>query len=260
MILSQTIYELGLDIMPDTTMAALTFIGVYMCLPTRAKAIEDNHLIRKGMLYTCLILGVVGVISNHYQRAEAGAAMNELRYVAGNQSKSIDYIKGVLPRPSSHISLPEVKLSFVYPDDPALLLINTSNAIAKEIKWEVALWDLNTPDRTNPLPIPASTFDFIRPHQRGGPQNLFDSPNVLPLLKNGDRLFGSASVVCPDCVRGHTYWVYIVWHEGGWYAETPGLKNGELMTPKNFLQFKPTLEGILKTIPNNAKVAIKQEY
>jgi hypothetical protein len=131
---------------------------------------------------------------------------------------------------------PVMALRFVYPKSPALLLINESQAIARDIKWEVALWNMDLPDRDDPLPIPASLFDWLRPHDEGGPQNLFDGPLVAPLLKRGDRLFGSASVVCPTCARGRTYIVYIVWGESGWFSEVENEQSGHLLIPPNFMK------------------------
>ncbi len=126
---------------------------------------------------------------------------------------------------------PEVSLRFVYPKSPALMIINQSAAIARDIKWTVILWNMDLPERNDPLPIPVSTFDWLRPHAQGGPQNLFDGPLVSPLLKAGNRLFGSASVICPTCARGRTYIVYIVWGQDGWVAEIPDEVSGNLVIP-----------------------------
>lgn len=131
---------------------------------------------------------------------------------------------------------PVMALRFVCPKSPALLLINESEAIARDIKWEVAVWNMDLPDRNDPLPIPATLFDWLRPHDEGGPQNLFDGPLVAPLLKPGDRLFGSASVVCPTCARGRTYIVYIVWGENGWFSEVKNEQSGHLIIPRNFMK------------------------
>ncbi len=131
---------------------------------------------------------------------------------------------------------PDLALRFIYPKHPALVLINQSPVVAKNIKWTVALWNMDLPERNDPLPIPVSTFDFIRPNQEGGPQNLFDTPAVKPLLKHGDRLFGSASVCSPDCIQGRTYIVYIVWGKSGWFAEVRGEKSGSILVPSKFLK------------------------
>jgi hypothetical protein len=131
---------------------------------------------------------------------------------------------------------PVVALRFAYPKSPALLVINQSEAIARDIKWAVELWNMDLPDRIDPLPIPVSTFDWLKAHDEGGPLNLFDGPLVAPLLKPGNRLIGSASVTCPTCARGRTYIVYIVWGESGWFAEVENLTSGRFIIPPNVLE------------------------
>jgi hypothetical protein len=131
---------------------------------------------------------------------------------------------------------PDVSLRFIYPKEPSLMLINNSEVIARDIKWTVILWNMDLPDRNDPLPIPVSTFDWLKPHTEGGPQDLFTSGLVAPLLKPGNRLFGSATVTCPACARGRTYVVSIVWGEGGWVAEVEDDKSGDIIIPKNFLK------------------------
>src|SRR5271169_4391850 len=95
---------------------------------------------------------------------------------------------------------------------------------------------MDLPDRNDPLPVPVQTFDWIKGHDKGGPQSLFSGPLVSPLLEHGNRLFGSATVDCPACTRGRTYIVYIVWGEGGWFSEVENEKSGHLIIPKDFLR------------------------
>lgn len=78
---------------------------------------------------------------------------------------------------------------------------------------------MDLPGHDDPLPIPIQTFDWIRAHGAGGPEGLFESPQVASLLKSGNRLFGSAFVDCPECSIGRTYIIYIVFGESGWFAE-----------------------------------------
>jgi hypothetical protein len=128
----------------------------------------------------------------------------------------------------------EVGLRFVYPKEPALMIANSSSEVAKNIKWAVVLWNMDLPDRNDPLPIPTSAFDWLKAHDEGGPQDLFNNPNVAPLLKPGNRLFGSASVDCQECTRGKTYIVYIVFGSGGWFSEVKIERTGKLIIPKTF--------------------------
>ena len=83
---------------------------------------------------------------------------------------------------------------------------------------------------------------------------------VLRLLKPGDRLLGSAAVNCPECERGRTYIVYIVWGEGGWFSEVKDETSGRILIPKNFL--KETREAYFTNIeaevPEAARMPIQE--
>lgn len=155
---------------------------------------------------------------------------------------------------------PQVGLRFVYPKapGPALVIVNQSAVVARDIKWTVALWNMDLPDRDDPLPIPVTSFDWIKGNDEGGPNDLFSSPQVATLLKPGNRLFGSASVSCSTCVRGRTYIIYIVWGEGGWVAELENEKSGRVFLPINFS--KETRMGYFKEleakIPANSRIPI----
>jgi hypothetical protein len=145
---------------------------------------------------------------------------------------------------------PEVALQLVYENMPALLLMNLSDVVARDIKWTVALWNKDLPDRNDPLPIPVSTFDWLRPHDNGGPEALFDAPRVASLVKPGDHLLGSASVVCPTCIRGRTYIVYIEYGKGGWFAELPDERSGHIVLP--LMDSKGARERYFESLENAA--------
>ena len=145
----------------------------------------------------------------------------------------------------------DVALRFIYPEEPALMIVNQSNLGARDIKWQVTLWNMDLPERNDPLPIPTSTFDWLRGHTEGGPQNLFGTPTVAPLLKSGNRLFGSATVDCPQCSRGRTYIVYIVLGKGGWLSEVKNETRGRILIPPNFL--KETREKYFKFLEAAAR-------
>jgi hypothetical protein len=84
------------------------------------------------------------------------------------------------------IESPEVTLDFVGEKDPGLQLRNISTVTATNIKWMLVAFDLdNLTQNRQPLPIPASTFDFIPPHGTNTAINLFDRPTVSPLVKQG---------------------------------------------------------------------------
>lgn len=174
---------------------------------------------------------------NQYLRIFFGIVVGVLAIVGTTEAIYwVNNREQALTQQNKSTTPPDVAIRFVYSKSPALILVNKSSVIARNIKWTVALWNMDLPDRNDPLPIPVSTFDWIRPHEEGGPQNLFESPLVSPLLKPGNRLFGSAAVSCPECARGRTYIVYIVWGHNGWFSEVESEKSGKILIPPNFLK------------------------
>ena len=137
---------------------------------------------------------------------------------------------------------------------PLLKVFNLSDVTARQVLYGVGIWDIdNLEKQVNPLPIPAKTIDFIKPHHFSGPINLF-----YPLVNPGTRLFGSVSVDCADCVRGRTYWVYIEFGHGGWYAEIPGEVSGEIKVPRLVSATAVTelADSEIKSIPTEQRIPI----
>ncbi len=186
-----------------------------------------------------------------------------------------DHPSAAQNKESEHPIGPDITARFVYPDYPALVLVNNSNKLAKEIKWSVAVWNLDDP-RTylnknptanghDPLPVPVSLFDFIRPHSEGGPQALFGSEHVRPYVKEGQRVFGCVGIICPECVRGHTYLVYWVVGKGGWYTEVAKMNpygditEGQLVIPPNFTRdlVQAYFQNALQQIPEASRIQIR---
>jgi hypothetical protein len=160
---------------------------------------------------------------------------------------------------------PDVTLRFIYPDRPALLLINNSDKVAKQIKWTVVLWNLDDPrafsnnphppDVHEPFPIPVSTFDFIPAHSTGGPQGLLGTP-IASYIRSGNRLVGTASVNCADCDRGHSYVISTIVDQGGWFSEID-LKNGDLVIPpkltkQSVIEYAKAIEAV----PTDKRISI----
>jgi hypothetical protein len=156
------------------------------------------------------------------------------------------------------VPIPSVSLRFIYPKAPALQIVNESDAIVRDIKWSVVLWNLDIPDRNDPLQIPTSSFDWLRPHRWGGPQDLFSRPAVAQLLKPGNRLLGSAAVICPECDRGRTYIVYIVWKEGGWFWELKDETSGNALIPRSFADGAKAnfFQALEEMAPDSERIAI----
>jgi hypothetical protein len=126
---------------------------------------------------------------------------------------------------------PDVTLRFVSLESPLVVLVNSSPVVARNIKWGVVLWKWDAPAGSNPLQIPIASFDWIKSQGEGGPEDIFS--RVASQLKSGDILYGSAFVDCPECPKGHSYFVHITYGRGGWFSEIMSDKAGGPYTPVN---------------------------
>lgn len=131
---------------------------------------------------------------------------------------------------SNVVQKPDINLELRNVQTPYLVLLNSSDSLAREVKWMFALWNIDDGGSIQPLPIQIQTFDWIRAGDSSGPQEVF-SPAIIEKLKVGNRIVGSMSELCPDCARGRTYLISIRWRERGWYVEVPASKNGDLLVP-----------------------------
>ncbi len=69
---------------------------------------------------------------------------------------------------SSKSAKSDIALRFIYPNRPALVIVNQSHSDAREMKWTLLLCKMDLPHRNDPLPIPVTVYDFIRAHREGG--------------------------------------------------------------------------------------------
>jgi hypothetical protein len=118
--------------------------------------------------------------------------------------------------------IPDVAMAFYNPAGPYLRIINESDAIARQIKWSVVVWNVDDTSNLNPLPIPVQTYDYLRPRHSGGNEVPFANSLLSGEVRIGTHLFGCATVECPDCTKGRSYWIYIDYGNSGWYSEIPG--------------------------------------
>jgi hypothetical protein len=135
------------------------------------------------------------------------------------------------PPSKATIAKPDVGMEFVNPDDVAFRMVNLSkNATLRDPKYVLFLVDLDGPRTVGTkggsipqlLPIPAFTDagDFLKPGQKFLPRPIVSTfPAVQSIVKPKDRIFGSAVVSCPDCIRDRHYLVYFANGSGGWYCE-----------------------------------------
>ncbi len=171
----------------------------------------------------CFAIGISGIVFALLSERVCG------RFLAANKTLRLT-LSGLVfvgatifgwDRARQLAELPDVDLIFVYPTDVSPYMVNSTDKVVQQPKYQVTLWNLDHHEKRNPLPIPTQTGDFIRPHNAWGPNEMLGLPAVRPLVSVGDHLFGFAQALCPDCKRNHYYWVYIEHGKLGWYCELP---------------------------------------
>ena len=104
-----------------------------------------------------------------------------------------------------------------------VLVANAEKArVATSPKYQLALADLDN-TALNLLPLQVRMGDYIRPGEYWGPNTVMDIAGVKRMVKVGDRVFGYATVRCPDCIKTRIYIVYLKHGVSGWYSEVSGL-------------------------------------
>lgn len=120
---------------------------------------------------------------------------------------------------SQRLARPELALAFADPKEATVSIWNVSSTVVRDPKYDVVLFNVDDPTSSfDPLPIPVARGDYIRLGERWGPNQMIGQERVKARVKDGDRLIGWASVMCPECPR-RFYWVYIKHGSDGWYAE-----------------------------------------
>jgi len=274
------------DLLPDLAGFFLAALGVgLLFVPEKLKQLDDYPKTRLVLAIVICLMGGGAVISNSLQKSEEkNAALVERDKLTGQVTKLIDQqilarteveslqgqvktiteeripqiLGGVqdlakprlAPRPDLHFRL-------VYPKSVAVRIENDSKGgVADKPKYQITLADLDNIEG-NLLPIPVQEGDFIRPGEAWGPNLAMELPAVKAIVKPGDRVFGYALVLCPECVKTRSYWIYIEQGKGGWYAE---------MTKPQFpkgLQFwvemKKDVDAVLEELaPSASRISITE--
>jgi hypothetical protein len=152
--------------------------------------------------------------------------------------------------------LPDVSVEFFDPDAPTVLIKNQSNFLARNVRYQTVIFNLELPLEPpalrHPLPIVVEEATWIKAHDEIGPNAIFATPHVRPLLKPGDRLVGTIAVNCDECTRGRTYYVFIKWGQNGWYSEIKDEKSGRNRGPAVLRE--GILEAYLKDVESRVPI------
>ena len=147
-------------------------------------------------------------------------------------------------------------LRFVDKSTPSIVVRNDSPAIANDVVFALALWNVFRPDVAEPLQIPGEKVDWIGAHEISGPYGVLMPFEESGAITKGDKLLGAAAVRAPNCVNGgKSYFVAITLGEGGWYAELEG-GQGAVRVPKN-IKFLPEYFGEIENVPTERRMLIE---
>jgi len=202
----------------------------------------------RGILICGYIAAVILFLLGWWQAAQqekAAAATQKLLATLAN------------PKP---LELPDITMRLVDPESPAIQIINTSNAVAHTVRYSSFLFNIDANNHDESLlKVPTSGPDFIRPHSVDGLPSVLFGSLALPYLKAGDRIFGTISLLCPECKRGRTFLIFIVWEKGGWFSELTDIDDGKGYLPPKGQKYwnVDVVNQITDSIPTSSRIEIK---
>jgi hypothetical protein len=143
-----------------------------------------------------------------------------LKKMADSTGKQVDILAAEQAREMEEADVTAV---MCYPAGPSLLIVNNGpHRVATDVFYEVRLRNLSaTQDgQFGLLATAAPKVDYILPRRAVGPEALAFYPSIVSRQpKEGDRLFGYATVMCPVCRTTRVYWMYIQYGKDGVFAE-----------------------------------------
>ncbi len=146
---------------------------------------------------------------------------------------------------------PSLSLDFMsFEKTPIMVIVkNESNVLADKFRLKIMVWNLGP---QNPEPnsgglggsLDIVSFrrgelsGYVKPHDELEMGNLFESnPDFFHKLRVGDRLLGWGYIECAECEKPRGYWLYKIWGQPGWFAESKDSTDPEH-------QFKDTFSSI----------------
>jgi hypothetical protein len=114
---------------------------------------------------------------------------------------------------------------------PTFSFLDSSDSMARNIRWAIVLWNTEVPDEANSIPIFTYPVDWLKPHQESGAIEILGQGTNF---NTGTVLIGTAGLDCPNC-DPESYILYIKWGESGWYAKTDKRWKGQPVLPADGL-------------------------
>jgi hypothetical protein len=267
------------DILYAALAATTQFVAAWLgwSVTTRARPLSPRRkMLYHAIFFSCGMLGIVMVGFTAYRSSKP------FQIIQQGQQKEIQGIdqanKGInqlqkkptvpsmvyLPTPREPQPKPDIGMEFVNPEDVSFAMVNLSQtAVLRDPKYFFVLLDLDGPrtvktnfgDIPQVLPIPAfsDAGDFLKAGRKFLQRPIVSTfPAVQSIVKPNDRIFGSVTVSCPDCIKDRHYLVFFVNGSGGWYCES----TATLRLPMQDL-LKDADETLLKLVPLKKRIPIR---
>lgn len=158
------------------------------------------------------------------------------------------------------LARPDAVLVFAEPQSPLFKVINDSDAVMRDAKYGFHIYDLDAVgDEDGPLNllIPFQSLEPIRPQAGMGPWTIESLSLRKDGIKPGHRLFGWASISCPECLRRRVYWIYSKFGEEGWYAEIPDAEQARVQPNLARIVNSDDPENLIeRVVPSRARVPL----
>ena len=142
---------------------------------------------------------------------------------------------------------------------PAFSIVNESDPIARNIRWGIVLWNTEMPERLTTIPIFTYPIDWVKGHEATGRVTIW-TPEP-PELKTGDKLIGTSSVDCPDCIR-RSYVLCVTWGVSAWYGETGKEWKGKLVMPVDGVSRagrEAYFKQVIALIPSKSRIPMSEQ-
>jgi hypothetical protein len=148
---------------------------------------------------------------------------------------------------------PDIGAEFVRGTSPGIALTSLSDAVVRDPTCLVSAWNLDSK-----LNLPAFNQSEAGLFVKKGNGILvasLDNPNMKPLIKPGDRVFGFVAVDCPDCLETKYYWLFVVYGGDSWYSPIPkGSLVNALDINQRLISVNWDVEEFMKQVPHGERL------
>ena len=218
--------KLGLARAVDLAMLVLTLTSVFIAIQSYRVAVKTLKDARaSGLVQQAALKDQIAALTDARRALEAMVMTTATQQALLEQTaKSTGAQVALLTKQQEReLEQADVHAVLFYPQKPAILVENRgARRVASDVLYNVAFWNMSasTDLSFGLLGARATKIEYILPNRAIGPTSLELHPSVVERQpKEGDKLFGYATVQCPVCSKTRTYWIFIVYGKEGVFAE-----------------------------------------